>query len=81
MSQPSTGLGHIKFGFNIRSACDALGCGRTKIYQLIGDGRLDAKKLDGITIVTAESMARLVESLPKADIRTGQRAKETAPAA
>ena len=78
MSQHSTGIGH-KLGFTIKGACDALGCHRTKIYQLIGDGRLDAKKLDGLTIITAESLARLIESLPKADIK--RRARETAPAA
>ena len=58
---------HI-LGYSIRSACDAIPCGRTKIYQLIADGRLEAKKLDGKTIITRGSMVRLAEELPDADI-------------
>jgi hypothetical protein len=38
------------------------------IYELIGAGVLDARKSDGRTLVTMESIKRYVDSLPKADI-------------
>ena len=56
-------------GYSIAGARRALGdCGRTKIYQMIGDGRLEAKKLDGKTIITHSSLVRAYDNLPAADI-------------
>ncbi len=55
-------------GYSISGACDAIPCGRTKLYQLIADGRLKAKKLGNKTIITRDSLVRLVDSLPAADI-------------
>ena len=55
--------------YSIAGARKVLGdCGRTKIYQMIGDGRLDAKKLDGKTIITHSSLVRAYDDLPTADI-------------
>ncbi len=55
-------------GYSISGACDAIPCGRTKVYQLIADGRLKAKKLDNKTIITRGSLVRLVEELPDAGL-------------
>lgn len=45
---------------SINDASKALGLGRTSIYALIGDGRLEAFKLGRRTLVKAESIRRLV---------------------
>ena len=58
--------------YQTREAARALGIGLTKLYEYIGAGELDARTVGGRTVVTAESMARFLESRPKADIRTGQ---------
>ena len=56
-------------GYSINGACEAIPCGRTKLYQLIAAGQLDAKKLGNKTIITRRSLVCLVDSLPTADIR------------
>ena len=45
---------------SINDTARALGLGRTSIYALISDGRLDAFKLGRRTLVKAESIRRLV---------------------
>jgi len=35
------------------------------LYRLIGAGRLDARKLDNKTLITSESIDRLIAELPK----------------
>ena len=49
------------------------GIGTTKFYELIAAGLLDARKIGGRTMITAESLRQYVASLPKANIKTGQR--------
>ena len=67
--------------YTVRDACTAIGCGRSFLYQLIGAGRLSAVKLNGKTLITSASLHALVDGLPAADIRTGQRVKGSATAA
>lgn len=55
-------------------AAHAIGCGRTRLYELMGEGRLDARSCGGRTLVTMDSLRRFADSLPRADIR----AKEAA---
>lgn len=45
---------------SINDTAKALGLGRTSIYAMIGDGRLEAFKLGRRTLVRAESIKRLV---------------------
>lgn len=45
---------------SINDAAKALGLGRTSIYALIGDGRLEAFKLGRRTLVKTASIRRLV---------------------
>jgi excisionase family DNA binding protein len=40
------------------------GIGRTKLYDLIREGRLDARKLGARTLVTVASLDALLASLP-----------------
>ena len=50
------------------------GLGNTKLYEFIGQGMLDARKAGSRTLITGECLRAYVESLPKADIRTGREA-------
>jgi excisionase family DNA binding protein len=45
---------------SINDAAKALGLGRTSIYAMIGDGRLEAFKLGRRTLIKAASIRRLV---------------------
>ena len=59
--------------FRIDDAKRLIGCGTTRIYQLIGSGALDARKSGNRTVILAESLRHYVTNLPKANITTGQR--------
>jgi hypothetical protein len=49
----------------IDRACLISGCGRTKLYSLIADGLLDARKLGRRTLITDESLRRFLADLPR----------------
>jgi len=59
--------------YRIVDAKRRIGVGTTRLYELIGAGHLDARKTGNRTLITAESLRQYVASLPKANIRTGQR--------
>jgi hypothetical protein len=48
----------------VNDTCKILGLGRSKVYDLITDGRLTVRKIDGRTLITAESITRLLDELP-----------------
>jgi hypothetical protein len=52
-----------------------LGLGHTRIYELIGSGVLDARKLGKQTRITGESIKALIDSLPKG-VGDSQRAED-----
>lgn len=45
---------------SINDAASALGLGRTSIYAMIADGRLEAFKIGRRTLIRVESIQRLV---------------------
>jgi excisionase family DNA binding protein len=47
---------------SINDTVKVLGVGRTSVYAMIKDGRLEAFKLGRRTLVKAESIRRLVEA-------------------
>lgn len=49
----------------VKDACRIGGFGNTVAYELIRNGRLDARKLGRRTLITVESLQRLADSLPK----------------
>ena len=53
-----------KFLYRTSEAKAALGCGTSKLYDLINNGTLDARKLGHRTYITAESLESFVASLP-----------------
>lgn len=59
--------------YRIDDAKRRIGVGTTLLYELIGAGHLDARKAGNRTLITAESLRQYVASLPKANIKTGQR--------
>jgi excisionase family DNA binding protein len=60
--------------YTILEAAKASGLGRSTVYELIGAGKLEARKAGNRTLIPAESLRRYIASLPAANIRTGQRA-------
>jgi len=46
---------------SVNDAAKALGIGRTSVYQLIREGRLEAIKLGRRTLIKAASIRRLVD--------------------
>ncbi len=50
-----------RLAVSINDTVAALGVGRTTVYAMIADGRLEAFKLGRRTLVKAESIRRLVE--------------------
>ena len=51
-----------QLAYSINDTAKALSLGRTSIYALIGDGRLEAFKLGRRTLVKAESIRRLIDT-------------------
>jgi excisionase family DNA binding protein len=49
-----------QLAISIKDAARALGLGRTSIYAMIADGRLEAFKIGRRTLVRMESIRRLV---------------------
>lgn len=62
----------------IADAAKVSGIGRTSLYELIGAGKIEARKAGNRTLIPAESLRAYLASLPAADIRCGQRNKAAA---
>jgi excisionase family DNA binding protein len=56
----------------IADATKISGIGRTTLYEAIGAGKIEARKAGSRTLIVAESLRAFLNSLPAADIRTGQ---------
>lgn len=53
----------VKFLFRLNEAAHALGIGRSKLFQLIADGRLKAVSIDGRRLVHRDELERYAASL------------------
>jgi excisionase family DNA binding protein len=51
-----------KLAYTITEACRAVGIGRTKLYELIGEGRVETRKIGARTVIPAESLRALISS-------------------
>lgn len=49
----------------VADACKRYGIGKTKLYELIGDKRVEAVKLGSRTLVIADTVERYLASLPR----------------
>jgi hypothetical protein len=56
-------------GLTIPSAASMTGLGRTRIYELIGAGVLDARKAGRRTIIMGDSLRAYLSTLPPASVR------------
>jgi excisionase family DNA binding protein len=54
-----------KLAFTIAEAVSSSGIGRTKLYALIKEGQLEARKLGSKTLIPAPSLRSLVDGLPR----------------
>jgi hypothetical protein len=54
----------VKLLYKTSEAKAAIGCGNTKLYELINSGILEARRLGRKTYITAESLEVFVASLP-----------------
>jgi excisionase family DNA binding protein len=59
--------------YSLKQAGEILGASMTKMYELVGSGRIEAVKFGGATKIRHETLERLVDSLPKATITTQPR--------
>ncbi|WP_298283649.1 hypothetical protein [Acidocella sp.] len=63
-----------EFALTVENAVKASGLARSRIYLLLGEGKLEAKKAGKRTLIMADSLRRYLESLPPAEIGTGKTA-------
>lgn len=52
---------HEPLAYSIREACHLSSLGRTRVYQLIGEGRLEVRKIGKRTLIPAASLRALIE--------------------
>ena len=57
--------------YTVRDACREIGCAKTKLYELLSEGALDARKSGGTTLIMGQSIDRYLENLPRAEIHMG----------
>jgi excisionase family DNA binding protein len=62
LGQPRRSLDMEPLALSINDTAKALSLGRTSIYAMIADGRLEAFKLGRRTLIRMESIRRLVSA-------------------
>ena len=66
MSIYNISAGAERIAYPIADACRVVGIGRTNLYRLINEGKLEARKVGGRTLIPAESLRRLIDDAPSA---------------
>jgi hypothetical protein len=56
----------LQMNYRPAQAKQIIGCGTTKLYQLINSGDLEAVKLGGMTIITQAAIDKLIANAPAA---------------
>jgi excisionase family DNA binding protein len=64
-----TALGWVQALFRVKEAQLVLGTSRAGIYRDLAAGRLEAVKIGTATRITAQSLARRITELPRAQVR------------
>lgn len=57
--QPADAL--VPLAYSVSEACKVTSFGRTYLYQLISEGRLEVRKFGKRTLITARSLRALIE--------------------
>jgi len=60
-----------KLAVSIRDAADAVGIGRSKIYELIKAGELVPRKCGSRTLIRYEDLKRFIDNLPSSQALGG----------
>lgn len=53
---------------SVEDARQQLNCGRTKFYELLKSGELEARKIGRRTLITDEALGRFITSLPVKEV-------------
>lgn len=53
--------GPTPLAYSVQDACRVSSIGRTRLYSLIRDGKLEARKIGKRTLIPAASLHRLIE--------------------
>jgi excisionase family DNA binding protein len=53
-----------KLAYSINEACSALGLGRTKLYELVSDGKIPTRRVGGRVIIAGADLVAFLEALP-----------------
>ncbi len=56
------------FSYTILDACRVSGIGRTTLYRLIAEGKVDARKAGSRTLIITESLLHYIKNLESANI-------------
>ena len=64
--------------FSVWGACRYAGISRSRLYVLISEGKVDARKIGGRTIITRASLDSLLSKLPRATVTSNRAAHRTA---
>ena len=51
-----------KLAYSITEAANAISIGRSKLYELIAEGRIETRKIGKRTVIPAASLHRLLEA-------------------
>lgn len=57
---PNDTMSHDPLAYSIAEACRVTSLGRTRIYELVKERKLDLVKLGRRSLITAESLRRLL---------------------
>ena len=55
-------LNNAKLAYSISEAADAISIGRSKIFLLISEGKIETRKIGSRTVIPAASLHRLLEA-------------------
>lgn len=53
---------NLKLAYSISEAATAISIGRSKLYELIAEGRVETRKIGKRTVIPAASLHRLLEA-------------------
>jgi excisionase family DNA binding protein len=60
LSMPVTDTHLEPLAYSIKEACRVSSLGRTRLYQLIGEGKLETRKIGKRTLIPAASLRALI---------------------
>ncbi len=63
MNESTEPAPRVKVLFRLDEAQHALGIGRSKIFELLADGRLNAVRIDGRRLIHRDELERFARSL------------------